>query len=798
MKVTDNWLKQYMDLSDITPDQIAETLTKGGLEVEGMEKTASATSLIIGKVLECVDHPDSDHLHVCQVDTGESVRQIVCGAPNVRAGQKVIVALPGCILPGGEIKSGVIRGQKSDGMICALFELGVDRKQLTEAQLSGIEVLPEDAVVGNREVLKYLNLDDTVFDVSLTPNRADCLSMWALAKEVGAMLNKKVTLPDYSYETETVPATFKLDSQTEKCPLFEGKIINHVVIKPSPKWLQDLLHSAGVKAINNVVDISNFVMLETGQPLHFYDLAKIPLREITVKTGLEETYTALDGIDYRIRPEDIMITTGGKAIGIAGIMGGDDSKIDDDTKGIIIEAATFNSVSIRNTARRLGLDTEASQHFIKGIDPLGGHKAVERSVQLLIELAEASGIEETVLCGKNDYECTVLDASVKKINGLLATHFTEDQIYSVFERLDFKPVNVDGDTIRVEIPSYRTDISVWQDLAEEVVRIQGYENIGSTLPLIPTVQGGLSEKQKNKRTIQRILNGLGMNEIICYSLVSAAKINEGILSAGEPVEIANALSDERRYFRTSLLPSMLETASYNVARSNTEYGLFEIANVYNNNNEEQQHLSIALSAHKTVSRWQKLTDNNDFYTMKGIVIAILDKLGYAEKRLSFMPESSSQKMLHPNKSAEIYLDRTLIGKIGVIHPACRKKYDLDECVLGEINLEAVYAIRNTKIKFTPIPRYPAVSYDLAMIVYEDVTGEQIVKTIKKAGNSLLRDVTIFDIYRGENIGVGNKSVAVSVTYQSDEKTLAEDDIREVHQSIIARLKNNLKAILRDS
>lgn len=798
MKVTYNWLKQYMDLSDITPDQIAETLTKGGLEVEGMEKTASATNLIIGKVLECVDHPDSDHLHVCQVDTGESVRQIVCGAPNVRAGQKVIVALPGCILPGGEIKSGVIRGQKSDGMICALFELGVDRKQLTEAQLSGIEVLPEDAVVGNREVLKYLNLDDTVFDVSLTPNRADCLSMWALAKEVGAMLNKKVTLPDYSYETETIPATFKLASQTDKCPLFEGKIINHVVIKPSPKWLQDLLHSAGVKAINNVVDISNFVMLETGQPLHFYDLAKIPLREITVKTGLEETYTALDGIDYRIKPEDIMITTGGKAIGIAGIMGGDDSKIDDDTKGIIIEAATFNSVSIRNTARRLGLDTEASQHFIKGIDPLGGHKAVERSVQLLIELADASGVEETVLCGKNDYECTVLDASVKKINGLLATQFTEDQIYSVFERLDFKPEKIDGDTIKVRIPSYRTDISVWQDLAEEVVRIQGYENIGSTLPLIPTVQGGLSEKQKNKRTIQRILNGLGMNEIICYSLVSAAKINEGILSAGEPVEISNALSDERRYFRTSLLPSMLETASYNVARSNTEYGLFEIANVYNNNNEEQQHLSIALSAHKTVSRWQKLTDNNDFYTIKGIVIAILDKLGYAEKRLSFTPESSSQKMLHPNKSAEIYLDRTLIGKIGVIHPACRKKYDLDECVLGEINLEAVYAIRNTKIKFTPIPRYPAVSYDLAMIVYEEVTGEQIIKTIKKAGNSLLRDVTIFDIYRGENIGAGNKSVAVSVTYQSDEKTLAEDDIREVHQSIIARLKNNLKAILRDS
>ena len=798
MRVTYNWLKQYMDLSDITPEQIAEIMTRGGLEVEGMEKVASGSDLVIGKVLECVPHPDSDHLHVCQVDTGDTVRQIVCGAPNVAAGQKVIVALPGCILPGGEIKSGVIRGQKSDGMICALFELGVDKKQLTEKQLSGIEELPEDAEVGNREVLKYLNLDDIIFDVSLTPNRADCLSIWALAKEVGALLNKKVALPDYSYETETVPATFKLSSETEKCPLFEGKIINHVVIKPSPKWLQDLLHSAGVKAINNVVDISNFVMLETGQPLHFYDLAKIPLREITVKTGLEETYTALDGIDYQIKPEDIMITTGGKAIGIAGIMGGDDSKIDDETKGIIIEAATFSNVQIRNTARRLGLDTEASQHFSKGIDPLGGHKAVERSVQLLLELAEASGIEETVLCGDPSFEPIVIDAPVNKINGLLATKFTAEQVESVFERLDFHPEKVSDDIIRVTIPSYRRDIKVWQDLSEEVVRMLGYENIGSTLPLIPTIQGGLSDRLKNKRVLQQLLMGMGMNEIVSYSLVSKSKIDEGILSAGEAVEVSNRLSDERRYFRTSLLPSMLETAGYNVARSNDEYGLFEIANVYNNDNEEQQHLCIALSNKKTISRWQKLIQENDFYTIKCIVIAIMDKLGYPEKRLSFQIESNSKAVLHPNKSASVYLDRTLVGKIGVIHPACAKKYDLDECVLAELNMTAIYGIRNVKIKFTPVPRYPAVSYDLAMVVDEEVTGEQIVKTIKKTGSSLLRDVQIFDIYRGGSIAEGSKSVAVKVTYQSDDRTLSEDDIRDVHQGIIAALKNNLHAVLRDS
>ncbi|MBQ1877628.1 MAG: phenylalanine--tRNA ligase subunit beta, partial [Erysipelotrichaceae bacterium] len=524
MRITYNWLKQYMDLSDVSPEMLAEKLTRGGLEVEGMEKMAQGTNLIIGQVLSCVAHPNSDHLHVCQVDTGDSVRQIVCGAPNVAAGQKVIVALPGCVLPGGEIKSGAVRGEASDGMICALFELGVDRKQLTEQQLAGIEVLPEDAPVGNRNVLEYLGLDDIIYDVSLTPNRADCLSVWALAKEVGAMLNKPVDLPDYHYECQEIPTDLIIRSETEKCPLFWGKVINKVVIKPSPKWLVQALHGAGIKAINNVVDISNYVMLETGQPLHFYDLAKIPGKEITVRQGLRETYTALDGIEYPIYEDDIMITNQGKAIGIAGIMGGDDSKIDEETHGIIIEAAHFNNVCIRNTSRRLDLNTEAATRFIKGLDPLGGRKAVERSVQLLLELADADGIEETVLCGSEGYEPLALDASVSRINKLLGTQFGYEAVKSAFERLDFQPEKVDEDTIRCHIPSYRRDITCWQDLSEETVRLLGYENIRSTLPLMPTVQGGLPPYKRKKRVLQQMLNGFGLSEIISYSLVSRQKI----------------------------------------------------------------------------------------------------------------------------------------------------------------------------------------------------------------------------------------------------------------------------------
>ncbi len=797
MRTTYNWIKQYVDLSGITPSELADALTKAGLEVEGSQQMAYGTNLTIGLVTECYDHPDSDHLHVCKVDTGDGIRQIVCGAPNVAQGQKVIVALPGCVLPGGEIKRGVIRGQESNGMICSLAELGVDKKSLTEQQLAGIEILSDDAPIGCSNVLEYLKLDDTIYDVSLTPNRADCLASWSFAKEVGAILDRQVTLPDYSYEAEYVPATLKLDSNTPKCPLFEGKIINHVTIKPSPSWVVDTLHAAGVKAINNVVDISNLVMLETGQPLHFYDLAKIPAREITVKQGLEEVYTALDGIEYQIKPDDLIITTDGKAIGIGGIMGGDDSKIDENTTGIIIEAATLKNATISNTARRLGLETDAATRFEEGIEPCGGHKAVERSVQLLIELADASGIEETVIYGDNNYEPVSLNASVKQINGLLGTDFSYEDVWEVFARLDFQPEKVNEDEIKTNIPSYRTDISLWQDLAEEVIRLKGYDYIVSSLPLMADVQGGFSSEQKKKRVIQQVLNGNGLSEIISYSLVSASKIEEGILPIGQAVELANPISDERRYYRTSLLPSMLDIISYNYAHNNDEYGLFELANVYTDDGKEHQHLSLALSEKQTISLWQGQTKENDFFTMKGLILTILDKLGYKENRVSFVV-GKENSMLHPGQSGDIYLGKTLIGKLGVVHPVCQKKYDIDKCVLAEIDLTAIYGEKPAKVKFNPTAKYPEVAYDLSMIVDETVSAQDVVNLIKKVNGSLLTNVTIFDVYRGINIPKGQKSIAVNLTYQAKDRTLNEDDIKPLVNETIVQLQKKLKAVIRDN
>ncbi|MGI6509380.1 MAG: phenylalanine--tRNA ligase subunit beta [Erysipelotrichaceae bacterium] len=797
MKITYNWLKQYIDLSDITKPELADILTKAGHEVEGYVDQAYGTNLVIGQVLSCQKHPNADTLKICQVDVGTDTRQIVCGAPNVKEDQKVIVALPGCRLVGGEIKESVVRGETSNGMICSLSELNVDKKLLTEAQLAGIEVLADDAVAGNTKVLEYLGLDDTIYEVSLTPNRADCLSIWALAKDIGAVLNREVKLPDYSYQVNKEKTDLIIDSTTDKAPYFVGTIINDLKIKESPKWLKNALNSVGIKAINNVVDISNYVMLETGQPLHFYDLAKIPAKEITVKTGLDEVYTALDGQKYHVLEDDLMITTQGRAIGYAGIMGGEDSKIDENTKGIIIEAAHFNLVNVRNTSRRLGLFTEAATRFSKGIDPKAALTATERSIQLLIDLADAKGIEETVIFGNDGYKETIIEASVKKINSLLGTHFKFEEIFNVFKALDFRPEKKDEDIIVTYIPSYRSDIELWQDLAEEVIRILGYENIVSTLPKMPTTQASYAKNGENRRVINSMLNGFGFSEAITYSLVSQANCDAGILSIGTPVRISNAMGEDRRYYRTSLLPSLLDCVSYNTNRNNHEYALFETANVYSDEGKEEMHLSLAISEKTTYSKWQNIYGKNDFYSVKGIILNILEKLGYDEKRVFFKKVRNPKELLHPNKSADIYLGKTLIGSFGHLHPLAKNKYAIDEAVIGEINLDALFKEKPSRIKFEKIARYPAVNYDLALVVKEEITAEQIVSTINKAGGKLLDVVEIFDVYRGKGIQEGYKSIAVSISYRSDEKTLSENDIMPTHKQVLSQLDSKLDAVLRD-
>lgn len=791
-----------MDLGDLSMEDVANAITNAGFEVEEIMPMAQGTNLIIGEVLSCKDHPDSDHLHVTTVDTGEGVRQIVCGAPNVATGQKVIVALPGAQLPGGEIKSGQIRGEKSDGMICALFELGVDKHALSQEQIDGIEVLPADAPIGNRDPLGYLGLDDVVLDISLTPNRADCQATWNMAAEIAAILNLECKLPVLSLKNqqEEKETNLRIHSDTKKCPHFLGKVIGSVSIHESPQWMKDLLRASGVHSINNVVDISNIVMLETGQPMHFYDIQAIPAQEITVKDGLTTDYTALDGNTYNLLPEDIVITTQERPIGIGGIMGGDDSKIEDTTTGLIIECASFDSVAIRNTARRLGLNTDASVRYQRGIEPLAAQKAMDRAVELLVKYADAKDLEKTVEFGQDNFVSRQITCTLDAINDRLGTDFSLEEVIDVLSRLSLNPV-VEGEKITVVIPSTRQDLEGMADLSEEVIRMLGYDRLPSTLPIMEMTEGKLNSRQRQRRFIRTVLLENGLQDAITYTLVSASKKDNAILSVGESLELPTPLSEERRFIRTSILPSLLESTLWNLARGNKNVNLFEISEL-SAKEGVKEHLALVLTGALEETKWLKDYVPTDFYTLKGLVEEILERLGLNSSRLFFKPNKKDTVHFHPGRSAEVYIGKDLIGLIGEIHPSYASEIGLKQAVMGEIDLEKVLDAKKSKVKFVPISKYPAVVRDLAFVVDKSLPASRIIDVIKKSGKlkkeSIVKNVDVFDVYEGEHVKENEKSIALTMTFQSDKQTLNEEEINQVFNQIIDAITSQCHATLRSS
>lgn len=803
MKISKKWLEQYMDLGDLSMEEIAKAITDAGFEVEEVIPLSQGSNLVIGEVETCKPHPDSDHLHVTTVNTGDEIHQIVCGAPNVAAGQKVIVALAGAQLPGGEIKSGKIRGELSDGMICALFELGVDKHLLREDQIAGIEILPEDAPVGNTDPLGYLGYDDTILDVSLTPNRADCQAAWSMAGEVAAALKKDYHLPEYENAADAgndVDTRLQIISETEKCPHFYGKVVGSVTIKESPRWMKNLLRASGMHSINNVVDISNIVMLETGQPMHFYDINALPAQEITVKDGLEVDYTALDGQTYKLQPEDVVITTEGKPIGIAGIMGGDDSKIEETTTGIIIECASFDHVAIRNTARRLALNTESSIRYQKGIEPLAAKKAIDRAVQLLIEYADAKDIEKTIEFGHSGYTPRTITCTLAEINGTLGTDFTLNEVVDVLARLELEP-QTEGETITVSVPSTRQDLEGMADLSEEVIRLIGYDRLPSTLPVMEMTEGKLNPQQRQRRFIRTLLTENGLQDLVTYTLISGAKKDDAILSVGEALELPVPLSEERRFIRTSLLPSVLESVAYNLARNNKSVNQFEISELTAKEGVHE-HLAIVLSGPLNETKWLKDSTPADFYTLKGLIEEILERLGINESRLYFKENKKDTEHFHPGRSAEIYIGKDLIGLMGEIHPTYGAKTGVKNAVMAELDLDKILHTKKSKIRFTPVSKYPAVVRDLAFVVKKDLPASRIVEVIKRSGKldkeSVVRNVDVFDVYEGEHVGADEKSVALTMTFQSDKQTLDEEKINKVFNQIIDAIVSQCKATLRSA
>ncbi len=794
MKLSLNWLKKYVDIADLSAQQIADAITLAGLEVEAVTPLAQGTHLTIGYVIESHDHPDSDHLHVCSVDIGTDVRQIVCGAPNVGAGQKVIVALPGAVLPakGVTITKSIVRGQESNGMICSLLELGLPDDMLSADQKEGIEVLSPDAPLGHQNPLGYLGLDDVILEFKPTPNRGDSLALDTLFRDTAAILNRPYQAPTVT-KIEGDGAHYDVHTSTSKCPIFRVRAIKGIKVQPSPTWLQDMLIAFGYRPINSIVDIGNYVMLMTGQPLHMYDAAKLSSSHFDVQDQLKGQLIALDGKTYPVEPGDLVVLNGTEWVGLAGVMGSQSTMIDDSTTDIVIEAALFDAVSIRKTVRRTQLFSDASARFIRGFDPLVGDKALHLATQLIREIGGCEHVEHIVSVGQVLQRPQPITMHLTQLNRRLGTAFTMDQVASVFQRLGWSH-HVSENNIIVTAPGYRPDIQVWEDLSEEVIRILGFTHLQSR-DMPSTAIGELTDIQKKRRLIRDFLISHGFYETINYTLVDQDSLThfnwQGYTA---PLALLMPMSDDHALLRLSTLPSLISRIAYNQARQTEHVHLFEWSSVYHGT-QAVEVLGVASSGLLQQSRWLS-QQKSDFYTLKGVADAIFGLLGIDSTRYSYEMVPSNSLDFHPGQSALISIGRQKLGVVGVVHPSRMKEMDVKSTIVMELNMTEILKLKSSKVKFVAPATFPAMIRDLALVVPQSVSGAQLVKSIKKAGKSLVTDVEIFDIYTGEHVASGYQSVAVSITYRNPIKTLVDAEVSAVEQDILRSIATECQAVLR--
>ena len=672
------WVKDYIDINDQDLKELAVKITKAGINVEKVI-TNHINNLVIGEVVDCIDHPDSDHLHVCQVNIGSVVTQIVCGAPNVRKGLKVIVALPGALLPGNfEIKKSKIRNQESNGMICALYELGLEEKTI-EAYNRGIEELDNNAKVGD-DPIKYLGLDDTLYELDVHKHRNnDCYYHIGFAYEIAAILNRKVTLPDDSFKEikDSIKDHFNLKVETKKCPYYLAKMVTDVKIKESPDFIKKRLLAAGMRPINNVVDISNYVMLEYGQPLHFFDKDKLG-NNILVREADNENIITLDGKERKLT-NDIVITDGNKPVCIAGVMGGENTEVDENTKTILIESAIFDAVSIRNTANRLDLRSEASIRYGKGLNYEYTNKAILRACHLLQKYADAKVLSDMVIHDEVDKKEKIVEFKPSEVDKMLGIKVSEEDMKKELERLDFK-YKLDSGKFIVTIPNRRLDIDPnVNDIAEEIGRLYGYHNLVSTLPKVDIKKGDYIGNVKYRKLISKRLRSLGLNEVKTYTLVSRDMLKFNYENK-ENVILPNPMSSDKEVIRTTLIPSLLNVYNYNKTRKVNDILIYEIAKTYDINYNEDSKICILMKGNYINNNWNSTKIKVDFYLIKGILENLLDYLGL-KNRYSFT--TSDIPNMHPGMAARVLLDRKEIGIIGRIRPTESK----DEIYICEKSMD---------------------------------------------------------------------------------------------------------------
>lgn len=803
MKLSYNFVKDYVDI-DVDVKTLAEDMTRVGNEYDEAGKLLNATKLVIGEVLECEMHPDSDHLHVCKVNIGNEVLNIVCGAPNVRKGLKVIVALDGAVLPEKTIKKGIIRGQESNGMLCSMLELGMEHKYVDEIDKTGIHELPVDAPVGE-DPIKYMGLDDAVIDFDLTANRGDLLSILGMAYEIGAIYDKDVKNIDLSHgeNGENINDSFGLDINTDNCSIFLVKKVKNIQIKESPNYIKNRLIASGIRPINNVVDISNYVMLETGQPLHFYDADKLKGKIEVRMANKDELLTTLDGKERMLSEDDIVISDGERAIGLAGVMGGLDTEITDNTKNVIIEAAIFDGVRIRKTSKEI-LRSEASNRFEKGIDPNRTYMAIERACKFLEEYANGEVVGGMVEYNKSDLSNRNIEITFDKINAVLGMNIPKTDVLNVFRKLGFEVIINSAktnfketedklksvDKITVSVPRRRGDIAIKEDLIEEVGRIYGVNNIIGRLPKMEMKSGSFD---KTTRGIRNKLVDLGLNETLSYILVNDKEAKYFTKDDTELVKLLDPMTEERNTLRHSILPSLLKIYEYNKARSNKDISIFEIGKAFYKKGEEygeNNKLAALMAGEFYLGVGNKKTV--DFYIIKGIVEEVLDYLGYGNRYSFVIKNDKMPSELHPGQSALISVNNDIVGLIGRVHPSLVK----ESVYVFEIDLDKLLEKKVGKMKYKEISKFPSIKKDLAVVVDKNITSEEIGTLIKKAAGSTLTKIEVFDVYTGKGIEENKKSIAFSLTFEKMDRTLTDEEINASMEKIIDMLTKKMNAELR--
>jgi len=801
MVVTYNWLKEFVDF-DLSPEDLSHRLTMAGLEVDAMDKLGEGLeSVIVARLISVDPHPDADRLTVCQVDTGGEPVQIVCGATNHKSGDYVALAQVGTVLPGDfKIKKSKIRGQLSQGMLCSEKELGLADES------EGIMILSQDLPVG-KPFFDAAGLSDIRYELGLTPNRADCLSVVGVAREVAAMVGQPLrvpqpVVPEEGDAIENQTSVEIVDS--EKGPRYMARLIKDVKIGPSPQWLVRRLDSVGVRSINNVVDITNYVMMELGHPLHAFDFNLLNDRKIIVKCPGKSAFTTLDGQEQQLLESDLAICDGKGPVALAGIMGGENSEIQPDTTDVLLESAFFDPLTIRRTSKRLGLHTESSHRFERGADVEMVPVALDRAAALMAELASGVVAKGVIDAYPQTISRRQVPITLAKTNAILGLEVSLEQVSDMLASIGLG-VNKDEAeaALSVDIPAFRPDLEREIDLIEEVARLNGYDNIPVTMPSGEAVDLPVPVHQKMVKRLRDEMVALGFSEVVNYSFISPSAYDRINLAADDSrrknVAVLNPLTEEQSVMRTSLLPSLLENISHNLAYRSLDLSLFELRPVFRVVEGEElpyepTFLSAAICGRREPLGWSQQSEAVDFYDLKGAVESILDAA--LVKKLTWQTDES-EPYLHPGKSCAIYSGKVCLGTLGEVHPKVLDAYDIGEPVyVFELNIERLIETTTGQIKFSPISRFPDVYRDSAFLLDEGVSAEQILATVRGAKGKLVESVVLFDVYRGKGVPEGKKSIAFRVQYRSPERTLTDEEINKAHGRIVKVMEKQLGAQLR--